>query len=521
METMEERAGKKGNWMLWLSLIVMAGAFYLQYYVDFGNLLKRWGSEDFSYCYLVPFLFVYLVYTNRKTLRNHEQSPSISGFIVLFLSCVLYLGGRLGSIETLAYLGMWAAVVGSAMLVLGVRLVKALAFPFLILAFSVPLPAFLNNLFTFKLKLISSTLSVRMMQAAGLSVFGEGNIIDLGITQLQVVDACSGLRYVYPLLLMGFVFAYLFHKKWWERMIIIGATIPISVLSNALRIAITGFLTIRVSTEVAEGFFHGFSGWLIFMVSFVFLALLSRLLKMVKTRTPKRDAVKSENPEPGSDSFDLGRTKPSYVWAAAAVFLLFWGLNTALASTQIIPTRKKFEAFPTEIGNWKGEKTFLREEILNSLWADDYVQIQFQNQETGDMLLLFVPYYEYQGTMHTAHAPVSCLVGGGFAPISRKIIEREFPPPFGRVKIRQMLLEKNRQRLLSNYWYQQRSRFIVNEYANKWFLFWDSLTKRRTDGALVRIEMPLTRGQDVKTAQATVDSFTRELMKILPEYIPD
>lgn len=520
---MQEDVNKKEKWMLWLSLILMAGAFCLQYYGDFGNLLKRWDNEDFSYCYLVPFLFVYLVYTNRKALRDHEQSPSISGFVVLLISGVWYLGGRLGSIETLIYMGMWAAVVGSAMLVLGVRLVKALAFPFLILAFSVPLPPFLNNLFTFKLKLISSSLSVKMMQAAGISVFGEGNIIDLGITQLQVVDACSGLRYVYPLLLMGFVFAYLFHKKWWERVIVIGATVPISVLSNALRIAITGFLTIRVSPEVAEGFFHGFSGWLIFMVSFVFLALLSWLLKMVKRRAPKRDGdlVKSRKPETASDSFDLGRTKLSYIWAGSAVFLLFWGLNIALASTQIIPMREKFETFPTEIGNWKGEKTFLREEILKSLWADDYVQIEFRNHETGDMLLLFVPYYEYQGTMHTAHAPVSCLVGGGFAPISREIIEREFPPSFGRVKIRQMVLEKNKQRLLSNYWFHQRGRFIVNEYANKWFLFWDSLTKRRTDGALVRIEMPMRRGQDLQTAQATVDSFTRELMKILPEYIPD
>ena len=83
-----------------------------------------------------------------------------------------------------------------------------------------------------------------------------------------------------------------------------------------------------------------------------------------------------------------------------------------------------------------------------------------------------------------------------------------------------MVMEKNRDRLISNYWFQQRGRVIVSEYANKWYLFWDSLFKRRTDGALVRLEMPLRRGQTVEEAQAVMDSFTRHLMKILPEYVP-
>ena len=202
------------------------------------------------------------------------------------------------------------------------------------------------------------------------------------------------------------------------------------------------------------------------------------------------------------------------------MFLIFWGVSITLTSNQIIPERKKFEEFPTEIGDWRGERSYIKEEILKSLWADDYVQIRFQNQKTGNVLLLFVPYYEYQGTRHTAHAPVSCLVGGGFAPRSRKIIERNFPGSFGKVKIRQMLLEKNRQLLLSNYWFQQRGRLIVSEYWNKWYLFCDSVAKRRTDGALVRLEMPLRAGQNIEDAQAVLDSFIWELMKILPEYVP-
>jgi len=184
-----------------------------------------------------------------------------------------------------------------------------------------------------------------------------------------------------------------------------------------------------------------------------------------------------------------------------------WGVNTALVSAQIKPLRKTFEEFPTVIGDWQGERSYMSEKILDSLWADDYVQIHFSNTRTGDMLLVFVPY-------------VSCLLGGGFAPRSREIIQSNFPPPFGHVEIRQMVLEKDGKLLLSNYWFQQRGRIIVSEYRNKWYLFWDSVTKRRTDGALVRLEMPLRPYQNVKAAQAVMDSFTQELMKILPEYVP-
>ena len=517
---MREDSLNKSNWTLGLSFALLLSAFCLQFYVDFGNLLIRWNSEDFSYCYLVPFLFLYLVYTNRRFLKTHALRPSLFGLVVLFLSGVLYLVGKLGSVETLTYMAIWAAVVGLALLLLGIRMAKGLAFPFLILGFIVPLPPFLNRLFTFKLKLISSALSVKMMQVSGLSVFREGNIIDLGVTQLQVVDACSGLRYVYPLLLMGLLFGYLFHRKWWERAIMVLATIPISVFSNALRIAITGYLTLKVSPEVADSFFHGFSGWLIFMVSLAFLMMLGWFLKIMKPRLAKEVRVRVEKGNPDSHSFDLRNIRQSYLWIASVLFLAFWGLNTALASGQIKPHRKTFEEFPVVIGDWRGEGSYIRKEILESLWADDYIQIQFSHTKTGDVLLLFVPYYEYQGTRHTAHSPVSCLVGGGFAPRSRKIIDRDFPGPSGQVKVRQMLLEKDRQFILSNYWFQQRGRIIVSEYWNKWYLFWDSITKRRTDGALVRLEMPLRQGQDVEAAQAVLDSFTVELMKILPEYVP-
>ena len=520
-DVMVKKSISKENWLLSAAFIIMMAAFYLQYYTDFGRLFNKWDSEDFSYCYLVPLLFAYLVYTKWSTLKKIEIDSSYAGFAVILVAGGLQFVGWIGSIQTVAFISIWVCVIGLALLVFGARMVKTLFFPFIVLAFIVPLPPFLNRLFTFKLKLMSSSLAVDMMQLAGLSVFREGNIIDIGVTQLQVVDACSGLRYVYPLFLMGLVFAYLFHRKWWGRMVIILATAPISIFSNALRIAVTGFLSVNVSQELADGFFHGFSGWLVFMVSFIFLALLSWLLNMRRSRPTDEEPVKTKKGGKESVSLDLKKIRQSFMWAASVIFLAFWMLHISFGSALISPLTKSFEEFPDVIGDWQGKKMYLSDEILGSLWADDYVQINFTNTKTGNNILLFVPYYKYQETRRTAHSPVSCLLGGGFTPLGRKIIRRDFPAPFGEVEIRQMVLEKDGQRILANYWFQQRGRIIGSDYLNKWYLFQDALTKRRTDGALVRLEMPLRKGQDVKSGQTVMDSFTREVMKILPEYIPN
>lgn len=506
---------------VFLSLIVLTASFILLYKNDFSNILIRWGKGDFSYCYLVPVIFLYLLYLKADLLRSLEQRSSHYGLLLLFASGVMLFSGRQGSIEALSFVSIWLSVISIFLIIFGLRIVKELAFPLVILGFIVPVPSFLNNMFTFKLKLISSYLSVKVMQLSGLSVYREGNIIDLGSTQLQVVDACSGLRYVYPLLLMGFLFAYMFNKKWWERIILIASTIPIAIISNSLRIAITGYLTAMFSPAVAEGFFHGFSGFLIFIVSFAILAIFCFFLRMVRKWFCGDTPASAVYPAGDRAVINLKNTKISFLLLAALLLTGFWGLSSIYATNQITPHRKSFETFPTTIGDWEGRKSYLSEDILNSLWADDYIQIHFKNKKTDNYLLLFVPYYKYQKNRHTAHAPAACLIGSGYAPLSKKTISKAFLPPFGDVEIGQMVLEKQDQLLLSNFWFHGRGRVIANEYFNKWYLFQDSITKKRTDGALVRIEMPLRRGQSIEEAQKVIDEFTLKVLELLPEYVPE
>jgi EpsI family protein len=150
---------------------------------------------------------------------------------------------------------------------------KIILFPIFFLLTMFPPPHFLHNKFTLWLKLISSQIGVWMMQVYGLSAYREGNVIDLGFTKLQVVDACSGLRYLFPILVMGLLLAYFYKAAWWKKVLLVLSAVPISILTNSFRIAATGVLYEIWGPAVAEDFFHGFSGWFIFMFGLAVLLL--------------------------------------------------------------------------------------------------------------------------------------------------------------------------------------------------------------------------------------------------------
>ena len=131
------------------------------------------------------------------------------------------------------------------------------------------------------MKLAASTIATIMLRFSGVSVFQDGNIIDLGITQLQVVEACSGLRYLMPLFLLALLIGYFFTKGWWRNGIIVLLVVPLSVFFNALRIWMSGILTVKGHPELVENFFHDFSGWVIFMIAGAILFGVTRIINRI------------------------------------------------------------------------------------------------------------------------------------------------------------------------------------------------------------------------------------------------
>ena len=187
------------------------------------------------------------------------------------------------------------------------------------------------------------------------------------------------------------------------------------------------------------------------------------------------------------------------------------------ASPAQVPERESFAGFPLSIGQWSGTKQILSPEVLDSLAATDAFHAIYTSDNKTYQILLLLVYYEKQDSIAAAHAPTSCLLGSGWS-INQKA-EREpteaFPYPMA-----WMHLRHSGNSLISNFWFQQRGRYISNELMNKWRLFTDSFTMRRTDGALVRLELVHTASMTTEQGQKILDAFAKEIHPLLPQFIP-
>lgn len=481
---------------------------------DFPVLLNLWNGEDYSHCYLILPIIGYLVWTNRAQVAKSVGGSGFFGYLLLLAAIFFLFVGRFGSLRYFVNLSMWTSLCGMALVALGQHSFRALWLPMLIGVFAIPFPAFIDRLASFRLRLISSYLSEKALRLVNIPVYRDGNIIDLGVIQLQVVDACSGLRYLWPSILMALLVGWFFLKSPWKRILLLAASIPVTIFSNAFRIALTGILTKFIDPALAEGFFHDFSGWLVYILSLGILWGITLLL------VSKKDKTKDDGPQ----TVDMNRFNANLPGAANSIAVL--GLVAVLAlgpyllrQKQYTPERKTFAGFTSQIEQWRGEYTRLSQPVLKSLGLDDYVNGRFTAPGERGNIWLLISWYDHQTVEHAAHAPTSCLLGGGWDMLSKRVLPpandgRNFP-------VTQMVLGKGGQKLVSNFFLLQRGRVVTSEWLNKGYLVMDALLKQRTDGGLVRIEMAVPPGQNVDQVQQTLNAFAGTLRQKLAPHLPE
>ena len=487
--------------------------FVFAYWPAIVRLVSAWDTGENNYCYLVGPMFIYICWEMRGSFNFGQVSWSYWGLPILAISTLVILVSELGSLSAFVYFGLWGLIFSAALLIYGEK-IHQLVFPFSILLFTIPVPPFLSRYFTFKLKLISSSISVDIMRLLGLSVYQEGNVIDLGFTALQVVDACSGMRYIIPMILMSLFIGYLFSKRKWQQIIIFLSAVPVSIFLNVLRIVGTALLYNYGYQEYAEGFFHDFEGWLFFMVGTGLLVILSAILGRVGGSAIEKKVEKGSS---GAHEF-LGVPLSAMV-LSCAILALGGGLFRVLPHSLHRPERVSFEHFPEKIDIWQGERLYLDEDILESLGADDYIKAWYISNNGRDRIHLLLPYYEYQVSNHSAHAPQACLLGGGWNILKSE--ERKLNiGSEGSIRFQEHLMEKNGQKMISYHFFLQRGRVIISPWVNKFYLITDAITRGRTDGALVRLEAPIPKGCSIDSTRNAMDQFLKAIWKILPKYVP-
>lgn len=266
------------EWTPVLLLLILLVALYARIAV---KLVNDWYElPDFSHGFLIPFFVAFLIWDKRETLRKIPLKPSWSGLSLIVLGLFLLLTGVFGADLFLSRISFLILVAGMVWTLLGRAMMVESKFILFVFLLAIPLPAVLFNQITFPLQLLASQLASSLLPYAGVPVLREGNVIQLPAMQLEVAEACSGIRSLMSLFTVAVIYGYFLERDTWRRVILALAALPIAVAANVVRIFGTGLCVQYWNPDKAVGFFHEFSGWLMFIVSLACLYLVHAVMRV-------------------------------------------------------------------------------------------------------------------------------------------------------------------------------------------------------------------------------------------------
>lgn len=518
---------------LYLFFVISASAVALlayMYWESLGFLFNVWiGSEDYSHGMLVPLVSGFLIWQCRHRLVEIPHDRPWWGLAVMVLGLVSYVLGEIATLYLLLHLSLWLVIVGLVIALIGLSGARTVMFPLGYLLTAIPLPVFLYANLSSQLQLWSSALGVGLLQWVGVMAFREGNVIDLGPVQLQVVEACSGIRYLLPLMALALLCAYLFKDKLWKRVVLVLSSIPISILVNGFRIGSIGVLVEWQGQGAAEGFSHLFEGWVLFMASLGMLMLEAWLLAKIGTnglhgsfREQFSWAVPyHDSPAPVVDPLPTARFAMSTYVYGVALLVPFALISTTLAGRQEVPPpRDLFIDFPMRVDSWRGTTLPLEKRYIDVLKFDDYVLVDYRS-DVQQPVNFYVAYYRSQKKGQSAHSPQSCLPGGGWEIVSLAPVEWSSSTMSRPVRANRAVIQKNKEKQVVVYWFKQRDRILANEYLVKWYLLWDTFSRQRTDGALVRLASPVGPSESEAEVDQRLIAFASAVEPKLLRFVPD
>jgi len=375
------------------------------------------------------------------------------------------------------------------------------------------------------LQFISSRLGVEFIQSMGIPVFLDGNVIDLGVYKLQVAEACSGLRYLFPLMSFGFLFAALYRGPLWHKAILFLSSMPITILMNSLRIGVIGILVNSFGIAQAEGFLHWFEGWIIFVACIALLYLEAILLQFVAAKPQDVSNILDLNTagifQPFRRVLDI-KANPTLM--GVALLLVLSGALWQMLPPKEPPvlSRQWLNEFPLEINNWKGSLGPKLDPLIEqTLGADDYLTADYIAAGEVAPVNLFISFYNSTTDGSGIHSPEVCIPGGGWEVSNwQQVGVAAADPANSGFRVNRAIIQKNEQRQLVYYWFEMRGRRFASEYEAKIYTVWDSLTRARADGALVRFVTPIARGEPEAMADNRLSKFLDSIIHTLPAFIP-
>lgn len=499
------------------------------FWIGFASLARAWSTPEYSHGPLIPLISLYLFLREMRRLpppapRVDDRWPGVLMIILALAVAVLGNLIRVPDIVTYAFI-LWVG--GVVVTVFGWRRGKLHQLGVVHLVFMLPLPQFLYWKLTIVLQSVSSQLGVWIVSAAGIPVFLDGNIIDLGVYKLQVAEACSGLRYLFPILSFSYLFAILYRGPLWHKAVLLLSAAPLTVLMNSVRIGIIGVLVNSYGIEQAEGFLHFFEGWVIFGACIgILFAMAIALQRLTSNPMPLSQAIDLDFAGLGGIAARIVSIRASVAGAVAAALTLsviaLWLLTQPGPPEPV--ARAGFSGFSMGLGSWSGSRSYLDPDIEETLGADDYINASYRAPGEAAPVNFFSAFYRSQTEGEGIHSPEVCLPAGGWEIFRFGQKTVDFPSTtYGRFELNRAVIQKGLDKQLVYYWFEQRGMRITNDFAAKISVLKDSLLIGRSDGGIVRFVTPIGGNGPEATAEAEarIERLMAEVLPRLPRFIPE
>lgn len=509
---------------IWLGLACVAAAIF--FWEGMIDLWIAWQAPEYSHGPLIPIISGYLFLRQMKTVpaRDGPVNDRWVGVAVLLLAFLIGLLGNVAQIEKFVSVAIIIWVGGMILLSFGWARGRQFWPPVLHLAFMLPLPYVLYWQVSLTLQFISSELGVMFIRMMNIPVYLQGNIIDLGAYKLHVAEACSGLRYLFPIMSFTYIFAVLYQGSIWHRVILLLSAIPIAILMNSVRVGFVGVIVDSYGIEHAEGFMHFFEGWVVFILCIAVILVLARLMQRLSgDRRSFAEVLDLDFSGLGDQLRRVHLVRPSGALLGTTALFAFaaflWNPLTAPEPPRI--DRDPFLVFPRTLGDWRGTPNAdLSREVSEVLAADDYLTMSFEAAGGQAPVDLFIAWYRDQ-TRAAIHSPEVCLPAGGWE--MSAIQSRDVTISAGGIStvipVNRAIIQKGLHRQLVYYWFDQGGRRVASDYAAKFYLTLDALRTGRTDGALMRFITPIKPGEAVEAADERLQDMIGATMPVLPRYI--
>jgi exosortase len=298
--------GRRG---IWIRAGALTALFLVLFWPVLRQLIARYEEEggDYSYGYFIPLVSLFYIYMNWARLKAVHRRPSWTGAPLLVLAVLSYLFVAILMSEPMPYLmclGMLGALASIVVLLFGWKTLWAFAFPIGYLIVMFPLPkAFEEIYITLPLQSYASRAGAAVIASFDISVWLEGNVIHLADPKMDLLveRGCSGIRSLFSLTALSLAMVFLFEKRWWEKLLILGVTAPIAILANVIRVASTGLLSAWISPDLATGFYHTVEGLGIFLIG-MGLLLTSAWIIQVLFPPPQPPSEASPAPDDAADA---------------------------------------------------------------------------------------------------------------------------------------------------------------------------------------------------------------------------